>query len=546
MNPSRGSRYDPVNEGIFKKIVILCGLIEKDTLKLSKNRQKKSRCYQHRRGLTPKKLCYVKYKWIKEKYQGFHPLNSRFGVNSLLCNLQGGKNLKGYLENIKEIQENALRLFDPDLWFGTFINSEDEFFKDIYRTYLKGNQKTFLVGKDKEKSFACRTIEKVLEKQKKFTYFTPSIFWHHRLRTKEHILWITEITLDFDLAKDGTGRKFTPQELAKLIHYELGLYPSYVWETETPGNYQMSFLIVPITGTPKTVYLYECIARRLAVMFGADLGAINANNLYRKPRKGVWKFSDHILDIDDFKIIFEDDENEAKIKEIREEGKLVSFTEEQIWRHESIQMLLQAEFLQWRNHAAFTIALLYYAMGKDPDDVIDFFYTPLPGEKASWWEKVNDDRFGGAYFPKREIRDSVKSAFSGKYHGPSKAWIYLLTGVEFPFNLYKSSYIKKENGYISGDATRRKIIDWVRENDGVTIKQPELAHQLGLKERSLKRKIKELKDEGVIDFETKKGRHSSGTTFHYTYQAHEKFQIVEDHKFNLDDVIDYFEEPKQA
>lgn len=454
--------------------------------------------------------------------------------------------MKTYLENIKDYQEKALYLFDPDPWFGTLIKSEKEFFQDIYRTYLQGNQKTFLVGKDKEKAFACRTIEKVLEKQKKFTYFTPSIFWHHKLKTKEHILWITQITLDFDLSKDGTGRKFCPKELAQLVHYELGIYPSYIWETVTPGNYQMSFLLVPMTGSPKSIYLYECIARRMAVLFGADLGAINANNLYRKPRKEIWKFSNDIFDIEDFKILFEDEENEAKIKKIREENKIVSFTEGMIWRHESIQKLLNAEFIEWRNHAAFTIALLFYALGKDSEDASDFFYTPLPGETDSWWDKVNDGRHGSKYFAKREIKHSIKSAFSGKYHGPSKAWIYLLTGIEFPFNLYKSTYIKKENGYISGDVTRRKIIDWVRDHDGSTIKQPELAHLLGLKERSLKRKIKELKAEGIIDFITKTGRYSSGTTFRYTYQAHKKFTVVEDHSFDINDVVDYFGEEKQA
>lgn len=432
--------------------------------------------------------------------------------------------------------------FDDIPYFETI--SDREFYQDIYRTYMQdGKKKAFLVGKDKDKSFSVRTLEKYLLVQKKFSYFTPALYWHHKLRTKQHMLWIMQLTLEFDLTKDGTYRDYTPLQLANVLRAEFGIDVNYVWGTKTEGHYAASFLLNPLGCSEKSIYLYESIAKRMAILVGADIAAVNANNLYSKPKGIVYKFSDEIYDIDDLKIYLEDDEaNEILQKE--HENKIVSLTEEKVWRDPSIQSLMNADFEQWRNHAAFTIALLYYALGYDDDDALEFFLEKQE-DGLSWWEKVNSNhlRFAG-YFPQREIKDSVKSAFSGKYHGPSREWIYLITGIEFPINIYKSTYIKGQGKTgrinIEGTETQRRIIEFVRENHGITIKQTEMAQKLNVPLSSLEKELAFLKGKKIIDWASQRGRYSKGSTFSYIYEDKHGFTKELDVTYREDGVIDYF------
>ncbi|MCZ0875627.1 winged helix-turn-helix domain-containing protein [Peribacillus sp. AS_2] len=441
------------------------------------------------------------------------------------------------IPNIKERQMNYFH-FD-DMPYFEVIGNQNEFYKDIYRTYLKGQEKAFLVNKDKTKSFSCRKIEKFLTVQKKFPYFTPSIYWHHQKRTKEHLLWITQITLEFDLTKDGTNRKYSPFQLFQVIRAEFGFGVNYIWETKTPGHYATSFLIEPMTGTTQSIYLFEAIARRMAILVGADYTAISANNLYTKPKNGIWKFTDEVYNIDDFKIMLEDEEVNELV-EMQYQEKVTSITEKRIWNDPAIQLLTSAEFGQYRNHGAFTIALLFYALGYEAEDAHDFFYQKQE-DGHSWWEKVNSNHLSsGGYFPKREIKDSVKSAFSGKYHGPSREWIYMLTGETFPFNLYKSSYIKKEDGYLAGSETRRRIIEFIKEHNGIIIKQEELAQKLDVAYSSLKKELNTLKKEKVIDWQSQKGRYAKGSTFYYTYEDKHGFTAELDVSYREEGLVDYF------
>lgn len=449
-----------------------------------------------------------------------------------------------YLEEIKndrlkEVTKRQLDLIDSTYkyWFlGEYNDDPEMFFESIYRTYLEQEKRrTFLVGKNFDKQFKCETVAKVIEKQKHFRFYTPSVFWHHKHRTKDELIWITEITLDFDFKKDGTDREIAPQQLAYILHKEFGYLPNAIWATRTDGNLQAKYLIEAMTGTPKSIYYYESIAKRMAILTGADVTAVSAVNLYTIPKHGFWKFSDKVHDIDDFSWVLEDEEIEKELERKRKE-KVISFTEQQIMRHESIQMLLNAEFPHYRNNAAFTIALLYFALDKPAKEAEEFL-------KDEWFKKVNDGRIYSkkGKFLLKEVKSTVESAYSGKYHGPSREWIYLITGIEFPYNLYKSSYIKK-GVYQTADEVQKKIIDWVRKNDGQTIKQPVLAEELDVPLRSFEKQIAELKKEGVINWTTERGRYSKGSTFHYTFEQEEKpFTIEADTSFNLSNVIDYFE-----
>ncbi|KAB2458506.1 hypothetical protein F8161_18915 [Bacillus cereus] len=125
-----------------------------------------------------------------------------------------------------------------------------------------------------------------------------------------------------------------------------------------------------------------------------------------------------------------------------------------------------------------------------------------------WFEKVNNDNFDDR-FELKEVKSTVKSAYSGKYLGPSKEWIYNVTGLEFPWNI---NYVRTK--YKKADEVRIAIINYLRERDGhVVAKQEEVAEEIEMPIRSFKKELKWLKDNGVIDYEAPRGRYSAGTTF---------------------------------
>lgn len=423
---------------------------------------------------------------------------------------------KSFLETIEDKQ---------DFLFKPFVKSKevesDEMFQSIYRNLLaQKNRRAFLVSDEVKKQYRCDTIEKFLKENKRYTYFTPAVSWHHKLRTKEELIWLTCIILDFDFSKDGTGRSYTNDELSALLINEFDLTPNYIWDTKTPGNKQVCFLIEPMTGTMNSIFLWESIVKRLSILVGSDFHSTDAVHLFRIPKRGLYKYSDEVYDIDDFRFVFDNEEIESLLERERRDYKLVSFSEKQVMNHKSIKMLLDAEFDGSRNHAAFTIALLYYALGKDEQSVFDLL-------NGAWFDEVNEK--SSKPFFRNEVTSAVKSAYSGKYSGPSKEWITFLTGEEFPFNLWKSSYVKKSDSeriYKDGEKVRRKIISWVREFTGETIHQKELSSKLDIPLRTLKRQISNLKSEGVIDYQTQRGRYSKGTTFEYI--PNENFEIQHD------------------
>jgi len=439
------------------------------------------------------------------------------------------------MKTVKERQEKWLHLFEPDPWFGEYIGSKEEFFADLYRTLLdEKNRRTFLIGKHFTTQFRCENMNVLNNKSDYFRFFTPAVFWHHQQRNKENMIWKMDITLDFDLTKDGSGRKYTPQELAQAIKNELGNYPNFVWTSRTKGNYQANFIIDPFACTPQSILYFEAIVKRLALILGADVASTNINHVFCVPHDDCWKFTDEVYNISDFEDVLEDEEIKTMLEERRKERNVISFTEKQIWNHPAIKNLMKAEFSQYRNNAAFTIALLFLALGKEQDEAFEFL-------NGDWFDWVNDGRFGSKRGPfrRKEVKSVVKSAFSGRYHGPSKEWIYLITGIEFPINLWKSTYVKKENGYQSADEVKRKIIDWVRENDGQTIKQSELIKELGVAERRFYERLNELKEEGIIEAKGGRGRHSKGTTFHFIAAATSPFVAEASYQENFEAVVDY-------
>lgn len=383
-------------------------------------------------------------------------------------------------------------------------------------------------GEEKEVKFVCDSLEKIVENAGHYEYFTVNQVNSPRYRMKENLSSLNCFVLDFDLRKDGTDREYTPDELAYTVFNELDLYPHFVWDTRTDGNYQCGFLINQLSGLNKYVMLFESIAKRLSIVLGSDYAATVANKLFRIPKKGIYEYESptYVYDIDDFRILFEHEEINARLEQLQEErkkGGVINFTEQQLLSSPAIKALENCDINDLRNHACFTLALFYYSLGKEKEDVEDFFMN-------TWYERANEKGKFSKRFTKAEIRSCLKSAFSGRYAGASKEWIESLTGHPFNFSVYRSTYIS-QNLYMKKTELRTRLIDWIRDNPETIISQQNLAEVLEVSYRPLQRSLSSLEKEDVIKAQTiYEGKKRLGSI--YTINEQSKFTVAYENKFD--------------
>lgn len=416
------------------------------------------------------------------------------------------------------------------------IKEKNGFYEWIYRDLFQDKySKVFLTLNDKEKRRVARSIKGFHRHEHYCSYFTPNIFWHHQDSSKEKMLWLDAIILDIDDGKNGRGIRFSDGgEVSYHVQEMTGFIPRFVWQSKTRGNFHALILIEPMLGTPKSIYLYEKMAKAVAMRVGADTAATSCNNLIGIPKQKLWEVpGGEIYDIDDFKEWYKKNSEERT-----ERLKTTSIHEYKVWNHPTIQKLLTGDIVGWRNRGSFTIGLLYYAMGKDHEEAYDFVLN-------NWMPLVNGPDWHEP-FGISEVKSTIKSAFSGKYRGPSKEYIELLTGEEFPFNIVQSTYKKKaiaDGGYHSGDEVRKALVAFIRQNNGIQMKQPALAKVIEKPLRSVERTLKKLKSEGVITMETERGRYSKGTTFKLRESELEgrRTEITYTTKFDANTLDDFLE-----
>lgn len=412
---------------------------------------------------------------------------------------------QGKIKTIKKEQDYFF-----DVLRGHKTIYRDVFFEMVFGKHIKTDDKRmFLVNVIDEhtaRHFSCDEMVKIYKRSDKFGYFTANTFNHPRDRIKEKLENLIFIGLDFDLAKDGSGRDFTADQLATVIYNELEFFPHFIWESKTKGNFQVGFLINPMIGSPKSVYLYEMILKRLAIILGADIFATDATHLFSVPEY-VYQYEDEkkIYDIDDFRFVLEiewiNDTLEKRRKEF--ENSVIDITEQRLLRQPAIQKLMNAELVGFRNNACFTLGLFLYSLNRTYEHTLSFF-------ENEWYPKLVENQ-NAAGFPVREMHRCIKSAFSGKYSGAKPEFIELVTGEEFYLAVYRSTYFKKkeeERVYMSKTKLRTRLIDWIRQNNSKPVTQKELAELLDVSYRTLKLQIKALKDEGVISVTTSRGRNA--------------------------------------
>ena len=379
------------------------------------------------------------------------------------------------------------------------LNNNDyvEFFHCFYREAIEDDFSKAFLSSSAEESFIqkpCRNVKAMVKNVSQYELFSPALFYKHNSTRKENLRFITAFVLDYDFGKSG-DQSWTLKRIDEHIQKTTGFQAHFIWPTKTPGDYQAAILIEPLTGHTKSIRLYEMLCRALAEDTVADLAAATANHFFRLPRGNMLK-SDHCpYCIDQLKTWFYDTHREKE--EDRLKQNVVPLRKYQIMEHPAIQCLIKVEFDGLRNNAAFTLALFYYALGYSREYTLSF----LTGE---WYKKVSKIR-GANPFRKCEVEASVRSAFTGRYKGPSKVWIEGLTGIEFPYSVTTKHSTRTK--YKNKNENRTAIIDYLLNNKGsLEITQKQFADEIKIPYRSLQRELTELRNEGVISYMTTRGR----------------------------------------
>lgn len=287
--------------------------------------------------------------------------------------------------------------------------------------------RSFLIDIDVEQrtisgKLANHELTKMIERAKKYDYFTANMFISHQFFSKEMLTLLGVIILDFDL--DTFGVAMSKEDLYKYIEKTLKVKPSMIWDTKTPGNYQVAILIEPMTGTPKSVHLYEQIVKEMTYKLKlCDVACANANHIFalgknnKHTSRFTRKYNDDVHSINEFRWLLNERDERRKNEQANNE-RVFDFTKEAVKKHPAIKALFAGENLSWRDHACFTLALVMKFLGDTEEEAENYIL-------AHWQPKVSSA--GDHPFSEREALNEFceKRKISKKVIVNEAIWQYL-------------------------------------------------------------------------------------------------------------------------
>jgi hypothetical protein len=390
-----------------------------------------------------------------------------------------------------------------------------EFFKITIGDRFEKQDFMMEIYNDYEQMRHCKSVPELMRYSEWASHFIPNTFYKWHDRSLENLRVIQWMYFDFELRKSN-GQAFTPLEIWEIFREEIGFVPTIIKQSKTPGSYHVGLKHTTMNGSTESSYLFKRIQNKIATIIGTDEGAIGANHAFSLPKDGrkIFYFGDNTLDLNDLKSWWVNTlktENRSKIP--ASSGSVTSLTEYLVWNNAAIQCLKNNEYDGSRNEAGFTLALLYMALGKSQEEAESFLLN-------EWYHSV--PHRGAPYYPSA-LKASIKSAYSGKYMGPSKEKIEGLTGEEFNIRIYKGQY-KREKLHNKNE-NQQAIINYFRERGGVIeMKRKELVTDICNTQESplgkmfsydsLNRHLDKLKKMGVIDWaKSGHGRNAGAISF---------------------------------
>ncbi len=381
-----------------------------------------------------------------------------------------------------------------------------EFFEIIVGDRFEQKHKEYImeVYRDYHQVRHCKSIDELMYYSTWAHHFVPNSFYKWNDRSLENLRCSQWMVFDFE-RKRSNGKAFLPAEVFEIFRQTVGFEPTIIKQTKSYGHYHVFLKHTTINGSTESSYLFKRIQKKIAEKIGCDMGALGPNHNFSIPKgeQKIFYFGDNTIDFNVLKKWWYNEvskENARKAYEMNDSEKVTSITEIMVWKHPAILALQNHEYDGSRNEAGFTLALLYYALNKDLGECESYLYN-------EWFPRVPQR---GDVYHVSALKASIKSAYSGKYAGPSKEKIEGLTDIAFDIRIRKSTY-KKEKLHNKNE-NRQAIINYFRQCGGsVVMKRKDLVEDICRTQESpmdkpfsadsINRNLGKLKKEGVITWE---------------------------------------------
>lgn len=322
------------------------------------------------------------------------------------------------------------------------------------------------------KEIVLRSINELLPFVANSRWFTPNLFnIAHCGRIKKNVQFINVFVVDFDRYLPS------PLDVLDLIEQSGLMLPHYLVRSNSPGHWHVYWLIDPLPAYSNIVNNVERITKCMADALGADIQAVGVERWFTVPRHDIYKCvpDSKKYTYQDFRDWYEVNtyyQNKTKKENIKN-GRILKID---VFGHPAIKQLLQGVEKGKRDHACFTLALLFYAQNWTQEQAIDELIT---------WNKKNSTPIS-----QKQITKCVKSAFSGKYKGPKSEYIEYLTGI--PFKLQIMRDYEGERSYQKLYDIKYRLIQLIRNKGTLSLSQTLIAKEIDAPLRSVKKAIREL------------------------------------------------------
>lgn len=317
-----------------------------------------------------------------------------------------------------------------------------------------------------------------------------------RKKEKRYLRWINAISIEID-NEEAT--------LADVIHlcqmFDLS-YPNLV--IKSPNGIHVHWLIERERSNPQMLKNYEVISSALKKVFGwIGADAVGPERYWRMPTSYnvIYQLDDRYT-AQELKVwAMETLGIEEQLQPIHHKrSERIQLVKSGVMENPAIQRLLQGVPYGYdvRNRTAFTLALLLYRTQHMSEHEI---YTYLSNE----WNCKNEVRI-----KQNELRKSVKSACSGRYHNASAKHIneiLEIIGSDLRFRYKVRSKYDGQKKYVKRSVLVDRILDYVSENGGsICISQRALARTLNAAFKSVQNAILEIKEGNLAEVCSKVGR----------------------------------------
>jgi len=316
--------------------------------------------------------------------------------------------------------------------------------------------------------------EELLSLKDSIQWFTPNVFNLGRCgRTKKNLQYINAIVVEFDC--------YLPSVLDVIDRIEdVGLEPPhFLVRSKTPGHWHVYWMIAPESAYSNIVSHTERITKFIANELGADLQGVGTERWFALPKGDIYSYapSNKFYTYQYFKDWYEINTyhsfEEKKKQDTKSKSKLLKMD---IFGHPAIKKLLQGVSVGRRDHACFTLALLFYAQGWEQSEAYDELIK---------WNNKNSKQVN-----LNQIKKCVRSAYSGKYRGPKSEYVEYLTGIPFKMQIIKE--YKGEKTYQKLYDIQYRILQLIREHVTLSLSQADIAKTINAPLRSVKKALKEL------------------------------------------------------